>query len=93
MTGEFLAALIALIVAAVAGLGWLFKQAGQIKVLQSQQDDLKKKVEEQDTLVRDVTTQLAIIETKLANTDEKLDLIRTEISDLKSVILETRAKK
>ena len=87
INGELLGALITLGIATIAGLGWIFKMAGQVRVLQTQYDDLKEKVNETDTLVRDVTTQLAVIETKLKNTDEKLDIIHNEIGKLRELLI------
>jgi predicted nuclease with TOPRIM domain len=87
LSGELLTAFITLGIAIVAGLAWLFKMWGDVKGLKTQYDDLKEKVKENDTLVRDVTTQLAVIETKLANTDEKLDIIHNELGKIRELII------
>tara|TARA_R110002020_G_scaffold102504_2_gene240674 strand:+ start:3766 stop:4029 length:264 start_codon:yes stop_codon:yes gene_type:complete len=82
----FLEALIAIAIGVVTGLAWLFRLAGSVKLLETTTADLKQQVNEADTLVRDVTTKLAVIETKLKNTDEKLDLIRTDIASLAIIV-------
>lgn len=86
MTGGFFEVLIALCVAVFGGLSWLFRLAGNVKLLESQVVDLKENVSDTDTLVRDVITKLAVIETKLKNTDEKLDLIRADIASLVLIV-------